>query len=490
MKAKKSVVFVLIVICFMYTLSAQETQAQTEKNDFEILKDSYIRHDDNLLKTLIESDKTKLAAQKTLIANGFNVNASTGTVYTNFSSDKLYISFSPELEFELPGLNDTTISVKAPVTIYDGKVSDIDNAGVTVSTGILSKTAKQRKYTLLQVQRNILEADRNVSNAKVQAEKQFLSDLRELFEILKKVGTAQETLLDDQMDLDYLVTQGYGTGSAKYRTAYLTVQKDKMNVEEQRHNFRHKLVVFQKKCDDVIELDEEKIRALKIPEVELDRIRKYNKDNYIELEKANWNAKINELARDADIPVTLSAYGSYGYTYSESVYGTTTEKNIIQVGLSGSANGLTARVGTIFSLEDELNPSLTFSLGYDFATFKTKKLDKKTKELEEKSDELAVREAMHDFSDDVASYIEKYVNLKWEREENKTQTELYDELYKDSESWYSKGVISETEYRQSKVNYQNSVVDGILTDIDCLLYNINLSLLFVNDESGENNDKE
>ena len=163
---------------------------------------------------------------------------------------------------------------------------------------------------------------------------------------------------------------------------------------------------------------------------------------------------------------------------------TTTEKNNIQVGLSGSANGLTASVGTRFAVEDGFEPSLTFSLGYDLATFRTKKLDKKTKELEEKSDEVAVREAMHDFSDDVASYIEKYVNLKWEREENKTQTELYDELYKDSESWYSKGVISETEYRQAKVNYQNSVVDGVLTDIDCLLYNINLSLLFVNDESG------
>ncbi len=483
MKAKYLFTTILFGLCFIFYAAAQDSIS-----DFEILKESYIRHDDNLLKTIIEADKTKISAQKTLIANGFNISASTGTVYASFLSDKFHISVSPEIDLEFPQLNDTTLSLTAPFTLNDGSVSKIDDAGITVSTGILSKTARQRKCTLMQMERNILEAVRGVSNATIQAEKQFLTDLRELFEILKKVGSAQNTLLEDQLDLDYLVTQGYGKTSAKYRTAYMTVQKDKLNVEEQRHNFRYKLVVFQKKCDDIIELTEDRIRSLNIPEIELDKIRKYKREDYTALEKAEWNSRINSLAREADIPVSLSAYGSYGYTYNDSGFGTPSENNSIQAGLSGSINGFTARAGTVFTIEDIKNPSLTFSLGYDLSAFKTKKLEKQSKELEEKTDELAIREAQHKFADDVASYIEKYVNLKWQHEENKTQTELYDELYKDSESWYSKGVISETEYRKSKVNYENSVVDGLLTNLDCMLYNINLSLLFVND--GSKNDKE
>ena len=490
MKTKYYFTGILFALCLTFNALAEEVLS-----DYEILKDSYIRHDDNLLKTTIESDKTKVSAQKTLIANGFNLNVSTGSVRTKFLSDGVEFSLSPEVEFDMPQLNDTSLSLSAPLTISDGKVSKIDDAGINISTGILSKNKKQTEHTLLQVERNILEAERNVENAKIQAEKQFLSDLRELFDLLKKLGAAEDTLLEDQLDLDYLATQGYGKASAKYRTAAMTVQKDKLNVEEQRHNFRYKLVVFQKKCDDIIELNEEKIRSLKIPEVELDRIRKYKMENYVSLEKAKWNSRINSLAREADIPVTLYASGGYGYSYTESSSGKSSENNI-KLGLTGSGNGFSATVGAALPVENIKNPAITFSLGYDLSTFKTKKLDKKSDELDEKSEELAIREAMHKFGDDVASYIEKYVNLKWQREENKTQTELYDELYRDSENWYKQGVISETEYRKSKVNFENSIVDDVLTDIDCMLYNINLSLLFVKDNSkqdksmGDENGKE
>ena len=52
---------------------------------------------------------------------------------------------------------------------------------------------------------------------------------------------------------------------------------------------------------------------------------------------------------------------------------------------------------------------------------------------------------------------------------------------------YSKGIISESEYRQSKINLENAKVKLAITKIDRIIYNNDLSMLFV-ETQGEANE--
>ena len=66
-------------------------------------------------------------------------------------------------------------------------------------------------------------------------------------------------------------------------------------------------------------------------------------------------------------------------------------------------------------------------------------------------------------------------------------TEFADELENDMKNWYSKGIISESEYRQSKINLENAKVKLAITKIDRIIYNNDLSMLFV-ETQGEANE--
>ena len=81
--------------------------------------------------------------------------------------------------------------------------------------------------------------------------------------------------------------------------------------------------------------------------------------------------------------------------------------------------------------------------------------------------------------------VEKRSNLPWETDQYLEQLELYQELENDMTSWYKKGVVSESEYRQAKINCENAKVKLALVKIDRILYNNDLSLLFV-EKTGEN----
>ena len=82
---------------------------------------------------------------------------------------------------------------------------------------------------------------------------------------------------------------------------------------------------------------------------------------------------------------------------------------------------------------------------------------------------------------------ETYNNLEWETEQNLEQLNLYQELENDMKNWYSKGIISESEYRQSKINLENAKVKLAITKIDRIIYNNDLSMLFV-ETQGEANE--
>ena len=124
-------------------------------------------------------------------------------------------------------------------------------------------------------------------------------------------------------------------------------------------------------------------------------------------------------------------------------------------------------------------------IGWNPVSSKIDNLSAKSSQIQDEIERLGIKDAQENFFDTVLSMEEKRSNLQWETEQNIEQLELYQELENDMTAWYKKGIVSESEYRQAKINCENAKVKLALVKIDRILYNNDLSLLFV-EKTGEN----
>ena len=218
--------------------------------------------------------------------------------------------------------------------------------------------------------------------------------------------------------------------------------------------------------------------------MKLNSIRDYKKDDFTELEKANWNYQINSQSRNINSDFSLSAQAGYGFSLNDETF-----SDSAQAGLTMNYKGISLSATSSIPINQNSNPSLSFSLGWNPSTSKIQNLSAQNKILQDELEQLEIANAQENFFDTVLSMEEKRSNLEWETEQNFEQEKLYAELEKDVESWYKKGIVSESEYRQAKVNYENAKVKLALTKIDRIIYNNDLSMLFVTDSTkseGEN----
>ena len=94
----------------------------------------------------------------------------------------------------------------------------------------------------------------------------------------------------------------------------MEVESAKRTVKEKERLYKSSLAIFAAKCSvkpSQINLNFE------IPETSLVSIRDYKKDDFSELEKANWNYQINSASRNLNSDFSLSAQAGYGFSANE-----------------------------------------------------------------------------------------------------------------------------------------------------------------------------
>ena len=105
--------------------------------DFSELQELYISNNKTVQELNYKLQQTQIEVQKTLINNGIDFSLSTGDMNFDFADKNL--SFEPKINFSIPQLNDSSVSLSLPMSILIDKESSttINNGGISFSTAVL-----------------------------------------------------------------------------------------------------------------------------------------------------------------------------------------------------------------------------------------------------------------------------------------------------------------------------------------------------------------
>ncbi|MBQ1711502.1 MAG: hypothetical protein II032_10335, partial [Treponema sp.] len=321
---KKTLSFIAITIISLGT----HNLFSFEKISTQELFYSYLKNDSNLKDLTIEAEKAQLALQSSKIDEGFDITLSTGSVTIQTLGDKSTLTVkSAGVSASLPQASNLTLSASsgASITNWDFANSNSDSNSLSdtklnLSIDLVSSSSLSRKITLLTAQRNLTQAKRNLQKQALQSETDFYTQLKALLTSTSEIITAQTQLYTDTIDFESIKAKGYSTASSTYKLAQMKVMSDQHDIDSKIRSLIHDYLLFYKKCGYEITLDQDTdfydLIPSDLPQVQALNIEDFETDKYTEIEEALWTYEINSLSRSANKSFTLSANG--GYTFNNS----------------------------------------------------------------------------------------------------------------------------------------------------------------------------
>ncbi len=479
---KKTLSFIAITIISLGT----HNLFSFEKISTQELFYSYLKNDSNLKDLTIEAEKAQLALQSSKIDEGFDITLSTGSVTIQTLGDKSTLTVkSAGVSASLPQASNLTLSASsgASITNWDFVNSNSDSNSLSdtklnLSVDLVSSSSLSRKITLLTAQRNLTQAKRNLQKQALQSETDFYTELKALLTSTSEIITAQTQLYTDTIDFESIKAKGYSTASSTYKLAQMKVMSDQHDIDSKIRSLNHDYLLFYKKCGYEITLDQDTdfydLIPSDLPQVQALSIEDFEADKYTEIEEALWTYEINSLSRSASKSFTLSANG--GYTFNNS----TTSSNTIDTGLTSTIGGLNLTAGVSIPVQGG-NPAYTFSASLSPSTFFQNSITKKTNDLTEEQELLAIENARTNFETVKVDKEQELQDLEWNKQSYNESYTMYQDLANQLETHYKAGLIKESEYLSALSNAKNYKVKLISNLIDFLIYNNELQSLFVAD---------
>lgn len=449
-------VLVLIVISRFYGLTYDE------------LLQNYCNQDIQFEELAISYQQAELSHRKNQIDNGVEFSASTGSIKIEFADNQVNTSLSPSISVKIPSLSNTEAKISVPVSI--GEDVSMQNAGISLSTEIISSSKANRELTLEKSLRSVEEAQRKLTARIVALEKAFLNELKNLYSLGLDVYEAEEDLLTKQISFEGIKLQGYSTTSPKYRSSQLSVKSAEYDLEKAKRKYSNSLEKFLAACG-ATELD---IYSLEIPETELLKITDFPKNKFSAIENVVWSNYLNSTSRNNKKDFTLSANTSANFSLMNETMSST-----IGAGLTAAFKGISGNMNFSFPTNDKSNPSVSFSLSWNPNQSKLASISEETSTLQEQQEVLSLKKAEESYIDTVNEYETNRENLLWQYEKNLEEETMYKELAEDTQYWYNEGIVSESEYRQANSNYAKAILSVTSSKIDQLIYNLDLKSLFV-----------
>lgn len=449
-------VLVLIVISRFYGLSYDE------------LLQNYCNQDIQFEELAISYQQAELSHRKTQIDNGVEFSASTGSIKIEFADNQVNTSLSPSISVKIPSLSNTEAKISVPISIEEDV--SMQNAGISLSTEIISSSKANRELTLEKSLRSVEEAQRKLTARIVALEKAFLNELKNLYSLGLDVYEAEEDLLTKQISFEGIKLQGYSTTSPKYRSSQLSVKSAEYDLEKAKRKYSNSLEKFLAACG-ATELD---IYSLEIPETELLKITDFPKNKFSAIENVVWSNYLNSTSRNNKKDFTLSANTSANFSLMNE-----TMSSSIGAGVTAAFKGISGNMNFSFPTNDKSNPSVSFSLSWNPNQSKLASISEETSTLQEQQEVLSLKKAEESYTETVNEYETNRENLLWQYEKNLEEETMYKELAEDTQYWYNEGIVSESEYRQANSNYAKAILSVTSSKIDQLIYNLDLKSLFV-----------
>ncbi len=440
--------------------------------------EAYLANDLELKRLALEVQKAQLASKKTSINNGINVRLSTGRTVFRFTDDGTDVSFEPSVTASIPQAQNLSFTVSTERESEDGVIKT-QNTSLSLSADIISGNALKRKAELLAAERSVLEAKRALQNRAVQAETEFYSELKALFDTASALLSARQDLYEDEIEFAEIKAKGYAASSSKYRLAEMDVMQDAYTVDTNLRKLEHDCAVFASKCGTSFEPGEDPFAFLpaEIPSAQLVDIASFPAQLYAKIEQAEWTHTINSLSRSADKEFTLSANG--GYTFKNSYTGS----DSADIGLSSSWRGLSLGTGVSIPVNaDAAHPAYTVSATVNPAEFRLASIEKKTNSLTDGQELIAIDSAWEDYSTAVVDQQTSKSDIAWDRERNQSAYELYSSLESDMKQSFDAGIITQAEYLSAQANRELYRIKLLMNGMDAIIYNNTTSLLFCRDE--------
>lgn len=449
-------VLVLIMISRFYGLTYDE------------LLQNYCNQDIQFEELAISYQQAELSHRKTQIDNGVEFSASTGSIKIEFADNQVNTSLSPSISVKIPSLSNTEAKISVPISIEEDV--SMQNAGISLSTEIISSSKANRELTLEKSLRSVEEAQRKLTARIVALEKAFLNELKNLYSLGLGVYEAEEDLLTKQISFEGIKLQGYSTTSPKYRSSQLSVKSAEYDLEKAKRKYSNSLEKFLAACG-ATELD---IYSLEIPETELLKITDFPKNKFSAIENVVWSNYLNSTSRNNKKDFTLSANTSATFSLMNETMSST-----IGAGLTAAFKGISGNMNFSFPTNDKSNPSVSFSLSWNPNQSKLASISEESSTLQEQQEVLSLKKAEESYTDTVNEYETNRENLLWQYEKNLEEETMYKELAEDTQYWYNEGIVSESEYRQANSNYAKAILSVTSSKIDQLIYNLDLKSLFV-----------
>lgn len=445
-----------------------------ESQSYESLLAAYLSNDRSLQEVALQYEQAVLSYQKMQVQNAFNMKLSSGSARLDMSNEETTLSLSPSVSMDFPEIQNSKIEAKLPLTILlnDESSYSINDAGLSLSTDLLSSAKKNRALTLKKAEESLSEANRKKDAKILSLTKEFLQALKSMYSQQSNVLTQEESALSKERDLALLKAQGFEENSAKYRLAYLSWQTQLRSYEEVKRSYEKEVLDFAKKCG-VEAFDSDII----IPQEPLRSLETFPKTEFSSIRTSLLNYENNRLSQDAKTPFQLGFNAGYGFSLTEKNQ-TQEIKNTVSTGLSFKKNGLTASLGMQNTLEALENPRFTFSLDYSFSEQKISQISNAEELVQEKILLLAIDNAEAVYESTLSEKEKQKDTLLWQLDKNKEHESLYADLADDMKAWYDKGIISETEYKQALANYLKAGTERRITELDCLIYNVDIATLF------------
>lgn len=470
----------LITLIFIFSFAVISVWSQ---ESVSTLLEGYLKNDLSIQNLSAEVEKQSLNNESSQISNGFNFQLSTGTV-TLYTGDSTYVKINPTASLNLPQYNDLTLSLSSKATI-GGDDAGVSDTSINLSADIISEQADTIKISRLKAERSLLESKRALQNRFTSAEKEFYTSLKNLYQIAAEINTAENEYYEDKLSFDQIKAQGYTSTSSKYRTAQLEVLSDQHTIDTKKHELERETKVFANLCGINYQGTDAITQFLpnSIPLVDAVDVNSFPEETYTELEAALWTNKINQLERDAEKFFTLNA--NAGYTFANSSAGSSSKTDTVDfgTGMTFADTGLSASAGvSIPTTSENHNPIFTFGISIDPNAFRQAKITSQIEKLEAEQEAISIQSARNNYQTAVTTQAAELADIQWNKSSNTETYNLYKSLAADLQTWYKRGITTESEWRSAEVNKEKYRIQLLLNDIDLIIYNNETLLLFTRDQ--------
>lgn len=453
----------------------EELFSSSSEYSYEQLLQGFTSTNRELERMKIKLDSAVLNNEKSDIKNGANLNVSSGNSKIYFDKSKgTYVSVNPSVNMSIPQANGLTINSSVPSKINADGFS-VEGTSVQVSADLLNNERINTKISLIESQRNLLIAQRNLTKQQRTVQLDFLKEISVLYENALKVMSYRETYMEKATAFEKVKIDGYAKTSSKYKIAQIEKEASYKDCQKSYRELKSSLNLFSAKCGFEINY-----LPSEIPQIELLNFSDFPEENFNRIEQAVYNKELGTLKREVNSQWNLQANVGYQYNKKED------ENNYtISTGLDTSYKGLTFGFDVAFPLTSSSVPSLGFNIGFNPAAWKNSDINLKAMDLDIKLEDLDLLDARDAYKEACKTYETKAEDLLWESNLLQEQINYYKEVRDDTLRAYKNGIVSESDYIKADNQYLKVKINMLKNTINKYQYNLEVLDCFSAEELSE-----